>query len=451
MLTGSHGGRSSARLERQVVALEVGGSSPLGHPTAVPAAGVSPAAGTRYTSSSVSPGRHVDAPLAQLAEHRTLNPQVLGSSPRGRTTRARIPCRQRDPSLLPFSPSRSPRGSGSQRGSHGSQSAKTRKRRIHAWLRRRSIAGVEGPNMAKNTRRANGNADPLWNEQRQRYELFLELPRSEDGKRRRKKVSGKTKTEARQHAREVRQSVDATGEATDDSITVAVMMRGFLDAIPGTVSEGTLQIYRRADRLCITPALGREKVAHLQPRDVTLWLNSVRGENDRRLSPATLRQARAVLRRALRWAQNEGMTTRNDRRDRTGPPGRVQGRAATRAGTGAGSPRCVVGIPARGSDRAHAHHGAPVRRDVRPRVARPRPRRRSADAHGPPAPPTSRRCRPGARRTQDPRLAAVARAAPHGGRRAPSSMGRTERGTSPARRSATPTCRPFVEPAGSAG
>ena len=32
MITASHGGRSSARLERQVVALEVGGSSPLGHP-----------------------------------------------------------------------------------------------------------------------------------------------------------------------------------------------------------------------------------------------------------------------------------------------------------------------------------------------------------------------------------------------------------------------------------
>ena len=30
----SLGGRSSARLERQVVALEVGGSSPLGHPNA---------------------------------------------------------------------------------------------------------------------------------------------------------------------------------------------------------------------------------------------------------------------------------------------------------------------------------------------------------------------------------------------------------------------------------
>ncbi len=29
------------------------------------------------------------APLAQLAEHRTLNPQVLGSSPRGRTNRTK--------------------------------------------------------------------------------------------------------------------------------------------------------------------------------------------------------------------------------------------------------------------------------------------------------------------------------------------------------------------------
>ena len=30
------------------------------------------------------------APLAQLAEHRTLNPQVLGSSPRGRTPIAQL-------------------------------------------------------------------------------------------------------------------------------------------------------------------------------------------------------------------------------------------------------------------------------------------------------------------------------------------------------------------------
>src|SRR3954469_17427035 len=66
-LTPPHGGRSSARLERQVVALEVGGSSPLGHPK-----------GGQLGSSA-------DCASSSMAEQRTLNPQVLGSNPRGRT------------------------------------------------------------------------------------------------------------------------------------------------------------------------------------------------------------------------------------------------------------------------------------------------------------------------------------------------------------------------------
>ena len=53
----SHGGRSSARLERQVVALEVGGSSPLGHPKARrPTALVLEAAG-QLQNCPVDPGR----------------------------------------------------------------------------------------------------------------------------------------------------------------------------------------------------------------------------------------------------------------------------------------------------------------------------------------------------------------------------------------------------------
>src|SRR5437868_14637067 len=67
-LTPPHGGRSSARLERQVVALEVGGSSPLGHPV-----------GGRVGSSAACAS-------SSMAEQRTLNPQILGSNPRGRTT-----------------------------------------------------------------------------------------------------------------------------------------------------------------------------------------------------------------------------------------------------------------------------------------------------------------------------------------------------------------------------
>jgi hypothetical protein len=76
-LSDPHGGRSSARLERQVVALEVGGSSPLGHPITTP---------TGPGSGPAPPGyhRHLRA-SSSMAEQRTLNPQVLGSNPRGRT------------------------------------------------------------------------------------------------------------------------------------------------------------------------------------------------------------------------------------------------------------------------------------------------------------------------------------------------------------------------------
>lgn len=176
--------------------------------------------------------------------------------------------------------------------------------------------------MTERTRRANGDADPFWNESRQRYELFVELPRAADGKRRRKKVSGRTRTEARANARAVRRAVDDTGNAPDESVTVARMMSMFLSTLPGSrVSAGTIEVYRRADRLYITPRIGKKKVNQLQPRDVSAWLQALRGEQGQQLSPATLRQARAVLRRALRWAQNEGMVTRNVAAIAEGPRG----------------------------------------------------------------------------------------------------------------------------------
>ena len=82
------GGRSSVRLEHLVVVQDVGGSNPLGHPNDGPSDHASRDVCTVRNrllpiSLGKSPRRH--APLAQLAEHRTLNPQVLGSSPRGRT------------------------------------------------------------------------------------------------------------------------------------------------------------------------------------------------------------------------------------------------------------------------------------------------------------------------------------------------------------------------------
>ena len=74
-LSRPNGGRSSARLERQVVALEVGGSSPLAHPIWCVVYGADrPRTLRRRTSASSS-----------TAEQWTLNPLVQGSNPWGRT------------------------------------------------------------------------------------------------------------------------------------------------------------------------------------------------------------------------------------------------------------------------------------------------------------------------------------------------------------------------------
>ena len=67
-----------ARL-RQVVVLEAGGSRPLVHPNKICAFRFST---IRF---DLLEWRSVIAPLAQLVEQRTLNPQVLGSNPRGGT------------------------------------------------------------------------------------------------------------------------------------------------------------------------------------------------------------------------------------------------------------------------------------------------------------------------------------------------------------------------------
>jgi hypothetical protein len=66
-------------VERQVVILDVAGSSPVDHPKLDVSGPLRRVVFVGYSFNSLY------ALLAQLAEHRTLNPQVLGSIPRERT------------------------------------------------------------------------------------------------------------------------------------------------------------------------------------------------------------------------------------------------------------------------------------------------------------------------------------------------------------------------------
>lgn len=168
-------------------------------------------------------------------------------------------------------------------------------------------------------RRANGEAKPYLNERTGRYELFIELAPSADGKRRRKKVTGATVTQVRDKAKAIRTDVDRTGTAPNTTVTIGRMMSEFLDLNPGSVSDGTIETYKRTSRLYIVPKLGKVKAAHLQPRQVTAWLKALEDDG---LSPSTRRLARSLLRRALGWAEHEGMVTRNAAAVAPGPRGK---------------------------------------------------------------------------------------------------------------------------------
>ena len=74
------------------------------------------------------------------------------------------------------------------------------------------------------------------------------------------------------------------------------------------MSAATEGQYRVYVAIYLIPALGRRQLRTLRPLDVTKMLRDLEA---RGLSPNTRRLCRSILRRALRWAENEGMVTRN--------------------------------------------------------------------------------------------------------------------------------------------
>lgn len=147
----------------------------------------------------------------------------------------------------------------------------------------------------------------------------------ESGKRKRKVVYGDTKREVIAAMKGLHGKIASSSPLTPERLTVRAYLRDWQDRhLPGTVSEGTEDTYRRAIRLYIEPAMGNIRLAKLAPRDVTEML---RGMEGRGLKPETRRLARAVLRRALRVAEQEGILARNVAAIADGPKiGQVEGR-----------------------------------------------------------------------------------------------------------------------------
>jgi integrase len=126
-----------------------------------------------------------------------------------------------------------------------------------------------------------------------------------DGRRRRYKVSGRTKQDVIDALNKKREELDA-GLATSRSYKVERAARDWLEhGLPGR-SERTRQIYRDA----LAPLLA--KIGHRALRDLTAeeveaGLNSLTGE----LSSRSLQIAHNSLRRSIRYAEVKGKVGRN--------------------------------------------------------------------------------------------------------------------------------------------
>lgn len=158
-------------------------------------------------------------------------------------------------------------------------------------------------------RRAKGDGTIRENKTRGRWEARVQVGVTPEGKRIRKMVTGRTQNEVLTRMRQLQRSADEGLDLAPGTVTVGAFLEDWLDNIlPGAVTQATEDQYRQVVRLYVIPAVGRKKLKTLQPRDVTLMLRDMA---DRGLSSNTQRLARAVLRRALRWAETNGNVTRN--------------------------------------------------------------------------------------------------------------------------------------------
>ena len=112
------------------------------------------------------------------------------------------------------------------------------------------------------TRRRASGEDSVYRD-RDRWRAAVSLGYDANGQRVRKKVSGRTRAEAAEKLRKLRQQVDS-GVMPDDRLTVQAFLDRWLTInLPGSVAESTEDDHVDTVRLHLVPALGRKRLAKL--------------------------------------------------------------------------------------------------------------------------------------------------------------------------------------------
>lgn len=157
------------------------------------------------------------------------------------------------------------------------------------------------------TRRSRGEGGVHYSEARERWIATAHVGFSADGKRIVKRVSGRTKTEAKTKLQAIRRDLDDGVGVQGHKFTVEDALRDWLDhglngRDPKTIASNRFLIEHR-----LVPGLGRRRLRELTADDVDRWL----ANEARQVSSATLSKMMSILRRAIQRQMARDRVKRN--------------------------------------------------------------------------------------------------------------------------------------------
>jgi len=174
---------------------------------------------------------------------------------------------------------------------------------------------------ATSKRRGQGEDSIYWDASKNRYVGAVSLGFGPSGTRKRKKVTGRTKTEVRGKLRDLHKQVEvglrprrrySVGDALDDWLTVGV----------DGLSARTVSLYRDTIAKALREELGTVRLQELTAADVQGALTAMAS----RASTRTVQIAHNVLVRAIRQAERDDLVVRNVAALVKPPKGQLGGR-----------------------------------------------------------------------------------------------------------------------------
>jgi integrase len=158
------------------------------------------------------------------------------------------------------------------------------------------------------TRRGAGEGPIFKDPQSGRWRALLDVGEDASGRRRRRKVSGRTRGEVAGKLREMQRDLDDGVSADGRQVTVAVLCEDWLRQQSGELSRNTQDLRTWAVRQHLIPALGARRVRELSADDMARFLQDKATAGYAR---AALDKMRGVLVQALRHAERQGLVVRN--------------------------------------------------------------------------------------------------------------------------------------------